>query len=352
MIRGERLAILRGLPKVDLHRHLEGAMRLDTLLELGRKRGVDMPLDSPESLGGVVCYNEGEPRSLAHFLGKFHDVWYASYADVERVAAEAVYDAAEEGVVHLELRFSPEHFCRKTSLKPLEVMRAVASRARAAGEEMGIGARLLITFARERQDFDAWKAIVDRAAEMADEGVAGVDLAGDEFGHPNEEFVRIFQRVADTGSLRATVHAGEGTSAAQVASAVERLHAQRIGHGVQAIDDEAVVSLLVRRGVALEICPISNHQTGCVHDLQDHPLPALDRLGVRVTLNSDDPAIHRSTINDEYDVAITRWAYGLADLERLEMNAVEAAFLDEDETEALRDRVRRGYQESRGQGLS
>jgi len=349
--RDERLEIIKGLPKVELHRHLEGALRIGTMLELGRKYNLNLPLGDISSLLKLVAYNDGEPRTLAHFLTKFHSEWYRSYQDIERVAGEAVTDAAGEGIVHLELRFSPEHFTRTSKLDLQGVMQAVCESARAAAADAAIGVVFIITFTRERYDFSAWKKIVDLAAEMSEFGVAGVDLAGDEFHHPNDEFEKIFHRVLDTGVLGATIHAGEGTTARQVASAVEVLGARRIGHGLKAAEDPAVVQLLAGKGVALEMCPISNYQTGCVNDLQQHPLPQLDRSEVAVTINADDPSIHRSTINDDYDVAVTRWAYTLEDLLRLELNAVQAAFLPDDLRDDLRRRIEGGYAESRGQGL-
>ena len=351
MERDERLEILKGLPKVDLHRHLEGALRIDTMLELGRKYNLNLPLEDVSALLKMVTYHDGEPRTLAHFLTKFRSDWYRSYQDIERVAGEAVVDAAGEGVVHLELRFSPEHFTRTSKLDHQGVMQAVCESARAAASDVGIGVGFIITFTRERYDFSAWKKIVDLAAEMWESDVAGVDLAGDEFHHPNKEFEKIFQRVMDTEVLGTTIHAGEGTTAEQVQSAVEVLKARRIGHGLKAAEDEGVIHFLAGRKVALEMCPISNYQTGCVNDLQQHPLPRLDRSDVAVTINSDDPSIHRSTINYDYDVAVTRWGYTLDDLLRLELNAASAAFLPDDRREDLRRRIERGYAESRGQGL-
>lgn len=352
MERDERLEILSALPKLDLHRHLEGSLRLTTLLELGRKNGVSLPLQNAESLAPLVTYQEGEPRTLQHFLTKFHAEWYRSYADVERVAGEIVADAAREGVIYLELRFSPEHLTRHNRLQAEGVMEAVAEAAGGAAADNDIEVRFLLTFTRERYDLDRWKRAVDFAVSRSDRGFVGVDLAGDEFAHANDKFARFFERVRDTGVLSATIHAGEGTSAAQVQSAVERLFARRIGHGLSSAEDPAVMELLARRGVALEMCPISNYQTGCIDGLEQHPLPALDRAGVPVTLNSDDPAIHGSTLNDEYDAAVTSWGYGLADLLRLEQNAVQAAFVDEETREHLRDRVERGYREAQGQGLA
>ncbi len=339
---------LRALPKVELHRHLEGALRLSTLLELGRRRGLDLPLDSLESLTPHVTWQAGQPRTLAHFLTKFRADWYASHRDVERVAAEAVEDAAAEGVVHLELRFSPEHFSRSSGLTPQGAMEAVVGAAGEAAKAAGIGVKFLLTFTRERYDLPAWSRAVDLGAELSEAGVVGVDLAGDEFEHPNEAFGRIMARARDTGVLGVTIHAGEGTSPASVRSAVEQLGAQRIGHGISAAEDPEVMDLLVERGVTLEVCPTSNYQTGCVDDLAGHPLPDLDRAGVPVTLNSDDPTIHGTRLVDDYQVAVERWGTELKDLLRLEQTAVRAAFLDETARNTLAERIEAGYAASPG----
>jgi adenosine deaminase len=334
---------LRDLPKVELHRHLEGAMRPATLLDLGRARGLDLPLSNVESLAPEISWSEGEPRSLAHFLTKFRSDWYASYRDVERVASEAVRDALEQGIVHLELRFSPEHYARSNGLDPLGTMQSVVEAGRAMAEDNDLGLRFLVTFARERHDHQAWSRIIDRAAELSELGLVGVDLAGDEFKHPNQGFERIMTRAKDTGVLGVTIHAGEGTSADQVRSAVEQLHADRIGHGISAIQDPKVVAMLAESTVCLEMCPISNYQTGCIDSLADHPLPALDRQGVRVTLNSDDPTIHRSSLNDDYRVAMEELGCSLHDLLRFERNAIQAAFLDDESKRSLTERIEIGY---------
>jgi len=347
----ERLAILRGLPKIELHRHLEGSLRLGTLLELGKRYGLDLPLDSEASLARLVTFNDDEPRTLANFLTKFRSDWYRSYKDIERVTGEAVRDAASEGIVHLELRFSPEHLTRTSGLQLEGAMQAVCESGIAAAAEEGISIRFILTFARERYSYASWTDMVDLGVRMYEMGIAGVDLAGDEFQHPNREFERFFRRVRDIGELGITIHAGEGTSADQVASAVESLSAVRIGHGIEAVRDDDVTAMLAAGRVTLEMCPISNFQTGCIDRLDRHPLPRLDRAGVPVTINADDPAMHRTNINDDYDVAASRWGYSLDDLLRLERNAAAAAFLPEEERTALLDRVERGYRESRGQGL-
>ncbi|RLB56193.1 MAG: adenosine deaminase [Deltaproteobacteria bacterium] len=347
----ERRQLLLGLPKVDLHRHLEGSLRLGTLLELGRRYNLDLPLDSEASLAPQVTFREGQPRTLDNFLAKFRADWYRSFADVERVAREAVEDAAAEGVVYLELRFSPEHLTRESRLQVLGVIQAVCEAGRLAGEDSGCQVNFLLTFARERLDAKSWPRIVEDGLRCHHLGVVGVDLAGDEFRHPNRLFGDFFARVRDTGVLHVTVHAGEGTDAGSVASAIEVLGAERIGHGLETVNDSRVIELVRRRRVALEMCPISNYQTGCVDDVSSHPLPRLDEQQLAVTINSDDPAMHGADLTDNYDLAVSRWGFDLERLLHLELAAARAAFVTEDERRQLLQRINAGYAACRGQGL-
>lgn len=351
MKRDERRQVLLGLPKVDLHRHLEGSLRLGTLLELGRRYHLDLPLDSEGSLAPLVTFREGQPRTLDNFLAKFRADWYRTFGDVERVAREVVQDAAAEGVIYLELRFSPEHLTRESRLQVLGVIQAVCETARQAGEDSGCRVNFLLTFARERLDADSWPRILEDGLRCHHLGVVGIDLAGDEFRHPNQRFADFFSRVRDTGVLHVTIHAGEGTEAASVASAINLLGAERIGHGLETVNDERVIDLVRQNQVTLEMCPVSNWQTGCITDVTDHPLPRLDELQVPVTINSDDPAMHKADLTDNYDLAISRWGFDLERLRRLELTAARAAFLAEGERRQLQERIAVGYDACRGQGL-
>ncbi len=343
MNRIEQYEILKALPKVDLHRHLEGSIRIETLLEMGRKRGLDLPLESAEALAPHVTWQPGQPRSLKHFLTKFHADWYSSYSDVERISREAFEDAAASGVVYLELRFSPEHLSRHSGLSPEGTMEAVVESGMQAADDAGMDAGFIVTFTRERYDFDQWKSVINHAVELSDKGIVGVDLAGDEFAYPNRQFIRIMDRAHDTSVLNITIHAGEGTSAASVSSAVESLHAQRIGHGISAAEDSMLMQKLAQGTVTLEMCPNSNFQTGCVHELKDHPLPMLKNAGVRVCINSDDPAMHQNTLTDEYMVAVEQWGFGLEELFELEKIAVDSAFVNEALRKKIMQRVSDAY---------
>ena len=344
MERTEQYEILKTLPKVDLHRHLEGSIRLGTLLELGRKRGIDLPLESEDALAPHVTWQPGQARSLKHFLTKFHADWYSSYADVERISREAFEDAAASGVIYLELRFSPEHLSRHSGLSPRGTMEAVVEAGLQAANDANIQAGFIVTFARERYDFDQWKAIMNHAVALSGAGVEGVDLAGDEFAHPNRQFIRIMDRARDTGMLNITIHAGEGTTPTSVASAIDSLHAQRIGHGISAAEDPLVMDKLAKGSITLEICPNSNFQTGCVKDLKDHPLPKLKEAGVPVCINSDDPSMHGTTLTDEYSVAMEQWGFGLDQLFEMELTALNSAFVNEEIRTGIRQKIIEGYQ--------
>ncbi len=345
MMHKRQYEILQALPKVDLHRHLEGSMRIGTLLEFGRKRGLDLPMESEDALAPHVTWQPGQPRSLKHFLTKFHADWYSSYSDVERVSQEAFEDAAASGVIYLELRFSPDHLSRHSGLSPRGCMEAVVEAGMQTAHDAGMMAGFIVTFARERYDFEQWKIIINHAVELSEAGIVGVDLAGDEFAHPNRQFIRIMDRARDTGVLNITIHAGEGTTAASVSSAVDDLHADRIGHGISAAEDPRVMKKLADSSVTLEMCPNSNFQTGCVKDLKDHPLPKLKEAGVPVCINSDDPAMHGTTLTDEYAVAMNEWGFDLAQLLELEKTAVDSAFADEQVRLKINKSVEDGYRQ-------
>src|SRR6185295_16238287 len=167
-----------------------------------------------------------------------------------------------------------------------------------------------------------------------DRGVVALDLAGDEANFPGELFVRHFREAREAG-LRVTVHAGEAAGAASVRQAVTELGAERIGHGVRAVEDAAVLELLAERRIALEVCPTSNLQTSTVADYRSHPLPALLRRGLAVTLNTDDPGISGIDLAHEYRVAAAELGLSAAELRRLQENAVAAAFLTPEERSEL-----------------
>ena len=325
---------MAGLPKIDLHRHLEGSLRLYTLAEIGRKNSLDLPTFDPEELRPHVQVTD-DPPDFHGFLAKFRLLrqFYADRESVARLAYEAVADAAADNIKYLELRFNPVALSKVQGFGYEQVTDWVVGAVDRAQQDFDIQARLIVQIGRD-EDLVVAEALVDAAIFFSHRGVVGLDLAGDETGYPAAPFAPVFQRARSEG-LHVTIHAGEAGPAANVREAVELLGAERIGHGVRCIDDKSIVALLKRRGITLEMCPTSNQQTGVVADLGLHPFGRLQEMGVRVTVNTDDPSISNITLTDEYVTVVDKMAVPPASLMQTIIHAAEGAFLPLDEKEQL-----------------
>jgi len=323
-----------GYPLVELHRHLDGNLRLATVVELAARHGVALPAPDLEGLRCQVVIAEPRPDLMA-FLAAF-DVLRSVLVDydaVARVARENVEDAAAEGIDYLELRFSPRFMAEPHGLDPLRVTQVVCDSLTAAAEELPVGVKPVVIISRTYGPEAGW-AELEAAVACRERGVVALDLAGDEAGWPGELFVDHFRRAADAG-LRRIAHAGEADGPASVRQAVLGLGAERIGHGVRAVEDPATIELLAERAIPLEVCPTSNVHTSTVASYREHPLPELLAHGLVVTLNTDDPAISGIDLEHEFRVAEEEMGLTPADLRRMQENALAAAFLDDDERRAL-----------------
>lgn len=328
---------LRNLPKIDLHRHMEGSLRLETMAEVAREHGVDLPSYDIEELRPYVQFTDDVP-DFNNFLSKLELLrnFYSVDEAVERVAYEAIVDAAQENIEYLELRVSPAG----KQIPPEEVIRSVIKAVDRTTQQYPIQVRLLLTIVREF-GIQVAEQVLELALAYQDQGIVGLDLAGHEESHSALPFTQIFQRARAAG-LGVTIHAGEIGGAANVREAVQALGAQRIGHGVRAIEDHRVVRLLREKNIALEVCPTSNLQTGMTHAFTQHPLRDLYHLAVPVTINTDDPSVSDTTLTDEYQVAVMVMGFTIQDIQRILLNAARAAFLAHDEKETLVERFK-GY---------
>lgn len=321
---------LRQFPKIDLHRHMEGSLRLETLAEVAREHGVNLPSYDIEELRPYVQFTDDVP-DFYNFLSKMELLrqFYSEDEAVERIAYEAVADASHDNIEYLELRVSPAGKQIPAERVMYNVVKAVERTTR----EYPIQVRLLVTIVREF-GVKVAEEVLELALDYQDRGVVGLDLAGHEETHPGKPFADVFQRARQAG-LNVTIHAGEVGDASNVREAVELLGAQRIGHGVRAIEDHRVVRLLRERNVVLEVCPTSNLQTGVTHAFTQHPLRDLYHLAVPITINTDDPSISDTTLTDEYLVAVTAMGFSTRDIQKTILNAAHAAFLPQDEKQAL-----------------
>jgi len=323
----------RSLPFIDLHRHLDGCVRLETMLELGRRHHVPLPAWDVEGLRPHTQVN-GRQRGVMEFIAKFR--WMTGVMvdldAVRRIARENVEDARREGLDHVELRFSPWFMAEPHGLDPAGVVEAVADGVAAAVRDLGQRASLIGILSRTygpivaARELDALLAHRDR--------LVAVDLAGDEARFPGELFVGHFRRVRDAG-LHVTVHAGEADGAHSVRQAIEDLGAERIGHGVHAVDDPDLLDLMAEQGVAIEANLTSNVQTSTVPGYADHPLKRFLQRGLIATINTDDPGISGITLAYEYDVAAPAAGLLPEEIRQAQRNAVEASFLTPAERQAL-----------------
>ncbi len=330
-----RQRFYQSFPKVDLHRHLEGSLRLQTLFDIAREHGITLPL-SPD-LTTLVQVQSTDKLNFATFLSKFQilRLFYRSAEIIQRVTREAVQDAAADGVQYLELRFTPVALGRAQQFSLADVMDWVADSAGQAAADHGILVRLIASVNRHESPALA-EQVVELALERRTKGIVGLDLAGNEADFSAAAFAPIFQRAKD-GGLYLTVHAGEWGPASNVREALELLNADRIGHGVQALQDPRVVELAARRQSPFEVCLTSNFQSGVVPSLTEHPLMKMLQSGLNVTLNTDDPNISRITLSDEYQLAVETLGLpgGSDGLSRLVLQAANAAFLPEPERNNL-----------------
>jgi len=317
---------LSGLPKVELHRHLEGSLRLETLCEIARDFKLDLPTD-PDALRPLVQVHSADEATSSRFLSKFTVLrnFYQSPEVIRRLTYEVVEDAARDHIRYFELRFTPMALAKTRGYALHEVTHWVLTaveEARRAFPQMHVE---LIASVNRHEPL----AVAEKVAQIAadhKEDIVGLDLAGDEANHSATPFEALFQEARRAG-LGITAHAGEWSGSPTVRHAIEQLGAQRIGHGVRIMEDPDVVALARERGTVFEVCVTSNVQSGVVRRLSDHALPRMLADGLLATINTDDPAISDITLTDEYQIASESLGLTSEQLHTAILTAASAAFL-------------------------
>ncbi|GAA03026.1 adenosine deaminase [Photobacterium leiognathi subsp. mandapamensis svers.1.1.] len=319
----------------DIHRHLDGNIRPQTILELGQQFNMTLPGHDLESLRPHVQIVEAEP-SLVAFLSKL-DWGVAVLGDLDacrRVAYENVEDALRAQIDYAELRFSPYYMAMKHNLPVAGVVEAVIDGVNAGCRDFGIKANLIGIMSRTF-GVDACQQELDALLTHKDKLVA-IDLAGDELGQPGTQFNTHFKQVRDAG-LRVTVHAGEAAGPESMWQAINELGAVRIGHGVKAIQDPKLMDYLAEHKIGIESCITSNIQTSTVSNIKEHPIKPFLEHGILASLNTDDPAVEGIELPYEYEVAAPAVGLSQAQIEQAQRNGLEIAFLTECEKQALRE---------------
>jgi adenosine deaminase len=327
--------ITKNLPLTDIHRHLDGNIRSQTILDLGKKFGVALPAYDIESLRPHVQIVEAEP-SLVAFLSKL-DWGVAVLGDLDacrRVAYENVEDAMNAQIDYAELRFSPYYMAMKHKLPVAGVVEAVVDGIQAGVRDFGVKTNLIGIMSRTFGQ-DACQQELDGLLAHKDHLVA-IDLAGDELGQPGDRFVKHFNQVKDAG-LQVTIHAGEAAGAESMWQAIQELGAVRIGHGVKAVHDPKLMDYLVEHGIGIESCLTSNVQTSTVESMAAHPLKTFLEHGIKACINTDDPAVEGIEQPYEFEVAAPAAGLSQEQIRQAQINGLDIALLSKAEKEALRE---------------
>ena len=324
----ERLpALLRAMPKAELHLHIEGTLEPELIFALAEKNGVALAYESVEALRAAYAFTD---------LQSFLDIYYAGAsvllhaADFEAMAMAYFERAAADNVVHAEIFFDPQtHTERGVAMGT--VIEGLAAACTRAERELGLTSGLILCFLRHLSEDDALATLA--AARPFRAHLVGVGLDSSERGHPPSKFQRVFAEARGLG-LHVVCHAGEEGPPAYIEEALDLLHAERIDHGVRCVESPALVERLARDGVALTVCPLSNLKLRVFDTLADHNLADLLHQGIKVTINSDDPAYFGGYVNDNFIATFEALPQlGAADARALAANSIEASFAS---TEAKR----------------
>jgi adenosine deaminase len=309
------------LPKTELHVHIEGTLEPELLLDVAIRNGYELPFEDVEAAHAAYRFTD---------LQSFLDIYYRGAAvlqtptDFYDLMSAYLRRAATDGVRHAEIFFDPQTHTQRGVGFPLfmEGFRSAIADARA---QSGITADLIMCFLRHLSGEEAVATLRD--AEPHLEGVIAVGLDSTEIGRPAELFEEAFSRARDLG-LRAVAHAGEEGPPENIAAALDVLGAERIDHGVRSVEDPEVVRRLSVEGIPLTVCPISNVALKVVNRIEDHPLADLIEAGVKVTVNSDDPAYFGGYVGANYQLLVEGLGFGTSQLVALARNSIEASFLD------------------------
>jgi adenosine deaminase len=315
-------AFITGLPKAELHLHIEGSLEPELMFALARRNEVAIPYANVEAVRAAYAFGN---------LQDFLDIYYAG-ADVLRTRqdfhdlAAAYFDrAAADGVVHAEIMFDPQtHTAR--GIPFAAVIEGLLSACAQAEARHGMTSLLILSFLRHLSEEEAFATLAD--AEPWLDRIAAVGLDSSEMGHPPEKFARVFAAAAAKG-LRLVAHAGEEGPPAYVYEALDLLKVDRIDHGNRALEDGALVERLAREGMTLTVCPLSNLKLCVIDAIEEHPIDRMLALGLKATINSDDPAYFGGYVTDNYRAVAAARGLDRDKLATLARNSFTGSFLPE-----------------------
>ena len=323
---------LFALPKAELHLHIEGTLEPDLAFELAARNGIELPYADVAELAAQYDFDD---------LQSFLDLYYATMAvlltrdDFAELTRRYLRRAHAQGVRHVELFFDPQaHTARGVAFD--DVVDGIGDALDEARSDLGMSGALILCFLRDQPVASAEEALTAGLART--DRIIGVGLDSAEVGYPPSLFEGVYARARAAG-LHAVAHAGEEGPPAYIRQALDLLGVERIDHGIRAVEDPELMARLAHDGVPLTVCPLSNVRLRTVPDLEDHPLLTLDAAGVRVTVNSDDPAYFGGYVGDNYLAVRDALGVDAASAERFARTSIDASFATEARKAALQREV-------------
>src|SRR5438445_4367902 len=318
-------ALLHALPKTDLHCHLDGSLRLGTMLELVEDQKIRLPAVTEEGLARAMKIGQRH-GSLEEYLKGFEITLsvHQTEAALYRTAYELAVDAAAENVRLLEVRYSPVLHLQK-GLKPTVVVEAVLEGLRKAERETGMMAGVLVCCMRNMSAETSLR-LAELSVAYKNKGVLGFDLAGAEHGNPAKDHQEAFQLILNN-NINCTVHAGEAYGPPSIAHALHYCGAHRIGPGVRRREAGDLLNYVNDHRIPIECCPSSNVQTGAVEDIASHPFKFYLDFGLRVTINTDNRLITDTTVSKELTIVTEQFGLTLSDIRNVLVAGFKSAFL-------------------------
>ena len=319
------LEFFQKLPKTDLHVHLDGSMRVESILDLARADNVKLPATDAEGLRAELRFGSNY-GSLVEYLKTF-DVTLSVLQTEEslfRAAYEIAEDAARENVRYMEVRYSPMLHTRK-GLRVTTVVEAVLDGLRAARERFGIESNVIVCGIRNISPESSLE-MADLAVAYKNRGVVGFDLAGAEYDHPAKHHKAAFQLVRDN-NINTTIHAGEAYGPESIAQAIHVCGAHRLGHAVRLRENGDLLHYVNDHRIPLECCPSSNVQTGAVRELSSHPIKLYYNLGLRVTVNTDNRLVTDTSVSKELWLCHEKMGFSVRDIKSMIIAGFKSAFI-------------------------
>ncbi len=328
------LSYVQAAPKAELHVHLEGAIQPETLLTLAQRNGIELPANTIDGIRSWITY-----RDFDHFIELFRAACRClrTADDYELVAYDLGADLARQGVRHAEVTFS-ESVHHRNGVPQSAYFDGLQRGRQRALADFGVELTWIFNIVRQWKDGAPLVELADQTTAVSIEGqeigVVALGLAGAEAGAPPEPFAPWFDRALAAG-LHSAPHAGEHAGPESVWGAIRALHAERIGHGVRAIEDPSLVAYLAEHRIPLDVCPLSNVRLGVAPSLAQHPLPRLLAAGVTLTLNSDDPSLFNTSLTEDYATLVEPFGLSVAQIDEIVLNGFRSSFLPADRKQAL-----------------